>query len=124
MDTDAYGWPTRFFPQRSNRLSQYLPYVSHPIAVHHIARALQDLLKYILFNGLQWSEFGEIKMYTASNRTTRLVSFSFAVLMAVVVNGSMLMKFDSVAKEAALTHSTQALNVAVLETVTIVGRRI
>ncbi len=63
-------------------------------------------------------------MFTSSNRTMRLASVSFAVLMAVVINGSMLMKFDSVATEAAMAHATQARSVAVLETVTIVGRRI
>ncbi len=63
-------------------------------------------------------------MFTASNRTTRLASFSFAVLMAVIVNGSMLMKFDSVAQEAAVAQGSQVRNVAVLETVTIIGHRI
>ena len=63
-------------------------------------------------------------MFTSSNRTTRLASFTFAVLMAVAINGSMLMKFDSVATEATLAQTTQPHNVAVLETVTIVGRRI
>ena len=62
-------------------------------------------------------------MFTSSNRTMRLASVSFAVLMAVIVNGSMLMKFDSVAKRADLAQATQARSVAVLETVTIVGRR-
>ena len=80
--------------------------------------------KYILFNGPQWPLFGEIEMFTSSNRTTRLASFTFAVLMAVVVNGSMLMTFDSVATEATLAQASQPRNVAVLETVTIVGRRI
>jgi hypothetical protein len=65
----------------------------------------------------------EIKMFTASNNTTRLAAFSFAVLMTVVVNGGMLLKFDSVAQEMA-AHSTQPSNVAVLETVTIVARRV
>ena len=59
-------------------------------------------------------------MFTASNRTAHLASLSFAMLMAVAVNGSMLMKFDS----ATLPKSTHVVNVAVLETVTIVGRRI
>ena len=62
-------------------------------------------------------------MFTASNNTTRLAAFSFAVLMAVVVNGGMLMKFDSVAQEVA-ADNTQPSNVAVLETVTVVGRRV
>lgn len=85
---------------------------------------MQIRLKYILFNGPQWPEFGKIKMFTSSNRTTRLASFTFAVLMAVFVNGTMLMKFDSVASEASIAQATQPRNVAVLETVTIVGRRI
>ena len=63
-------------------------------------------------------------MFTSSNRTMRLASVSFAVLMAVVINGSMLMKFDSAATEATLAQATQPRNVAVLETVTIVGHRI
>ncbi|MBC7617575.1 MAG: hypothetical protein H7293_01040 [Candidatus Saccharibacteria bacterium] len=63
-------------------------------------------------------------MFTASNNTTRLAAFSFAVLMAVVVNGGMLLKFDSVAQEMAAANSTQPSNVAVLETVTIVGHRV
>ena len=62
-------------------------------------------------------------MFTTSNRTSRLAGITFAVLMAVVVNGGMLMKFDSVATAASLAQSSQAHNVAVLETVTIVGRR-
>ena len=63
-------------------------------------------------------------MFTASNRTSRLAGITFAVLMTVAVNGSMLMKFDSVATAASLAQSVQASNVAVLDTVTIVGRRI
>ena len=85
---------------------------------------MQIRLKYILFNGPQWPEFGKIKMFTSSNRTTRLASFTFAVLMAVFVNGTMLMKFDSIGSEASIAQATQPRNVAVLETVTIVGRRI
>ena len=63
-------------------------------------------------------------MYTSLNRTTRLASFTFAVLMAVAVNGSMLMKFDRIATDATLAQAAAARNVAVLETVTIVGHRI
>lgn len=63
-------------------------------------------------------------MFTATNRTARFAGITFAVFMAVVVNGSMLMHFDSVATEAALALSPQPANVAVLETVTITGRRI
>lgn len=63
-------------------------------------------------------------MFTGSNRTSRLASFTFAVLMAVAVNGSMLMKFDSVATAASLAQGSQARNVAVLDTVTVVGQRI
>jgi uncharacterized membrane protein len=64
-------------------------------------------------------------MFTASIKTTRLAALSFAVLMAVVVNGGVILKFDSVAHEvAAAANTTQPSNVAVLETVTIVGRRV
>lgn len=63
-------------------------------------------------------------MFKTTNTATRLAGFSFAVLMVVVVNGSMLMKFDSVATSASLAQSAQTRNVAVLETVTVVGRRI
>ena len=63
-------------------------------------------------------------MFTASNNTTRLAAFSFAVLMAVVVNGGVLLKFDSVAQEMAAANSAPTHNVAVLETVTVVGRRV
>ena len=62
-------------------------------------------------------------MFTASNNTTRFASFSFAVLMAVAIHGSMLQKFDSVATAASQAQSAQVSHVAVLETVTIVGRR-
>ena len=62
-------------------------------------------------------------MFTTSKNTIRLAGFSFAVLMAVAVNGGMLLKFDSVAKEMAAVNSAQTHHVAVLETVTIVGRR-
>ncbi len=63
-------------------------------------------------------------MFTASNTVTRLSSFAFAVLMVIAVNGSMLMTFDSVATSASLAQSAKVRQVAVLETVTIVGRRI
>lgn len=63
-------------------------------------------------------------MFTASNNTTRFASFTFAVLMSIAINGSMLLKFDSVATSASLAQSTKAANVAVLDTVTIVGQRI
>ena len=62
-------------------------------------------------------------MFTPSNNTTRLAAFSFAVLMAVVVNGGVVLKFDSVTHEVAAA-ATKPSNVAVLETVTIVGRRV
>lgn len=63
-------------------------------------------------------------MFAASNHTTRMFSFAFAALMAVAIHGSMLMKFDSVASANTAAQGTQARHVAVLETVTVVGRRI
>ncbi len=63
-------------------------------------------------------------MFTASNSVSRLVGFTFAVLMTVVVNGVMLMTFDSVESTTTVAQGSQPPNVAVLETVTIIGRRI
>ena len=63
-------------------------------------------------------------MSTASNRTSRLAGFIFASVMAVGINGGMLMTFNGVATDAYLAHSTQSNNVAVLATVTVVGHRI
>lgn len=63
-------------------------------------------------------------MFTTATRSSRLASFTFAVVMAVAVNGSLLMTFDSVATTACRSQSSEAGNVAVLETVTIVGHRI
>ena len=74
--------------------------------------------------GRSGPKFGEIKMFTASNRTSRLASFTFAVFMVVAINGSILMKFDSAATSASLAQNVQPSNLAVLETVTIVGHRI
>lgn len=63
-------------------------------------------------------------MFKASNTTTRLVGFTFAALMAIAIHGSMLVQFDSVATSASVAQSAKLPQVAVLETVTIVGRRI
>jgi hypothetical protein len=63
-------------------------------------------------------------MFKASNSTTRLAGFTFAVLMAIAINGSMLVKFDGVATSASLAQSAKVRNVVVLDTVTIVGHRI
>ncbi|QTN27080.1 hypothetical protein HZ993_17485 [Rhodoferax sp. AJA081-3] len=66
-------------------------------------------------------------MFTATNNNTRLTAFTFAVLMTMIVHGSMLLTFHDAANDATLaqtTQTTQTRNVAVLDTVTIVGRRI
>ena len=63
-------------------------------------------------------------MFTTAHRSSRLASLTFAFVMAVAVNGSLLMTFDSVATAACRSQSADAGNVAVLETVTIVGHRI
>ena len=62
-------------------------------------------------------------MFTASNTATRLASFTFAVLMVMAVNSSLLVTFDNVATSASAAQSAKVRQVAVLETVTIVGRR-
>ena len=63
-------------------------------------------------------------MFTATNNNTRLTAFTFAVLMTMIVHGSMLLTFHDAANDATLAQTTQVRNVAVLDTVTIVGRRI
>ncbi len=63
-------------------------------------------------------------MTPATYRTSRLAGLAFAVLMTVAVNGGMLVAFDLVATDATLAHTAQASHVAVLDTVTVVGRRI
>lgn len=80
--------------------------------------------QYILFNGPQWLEFGEKKMFTSSNRTSRLAGLMFAAVMAVAIHSSVLMTFDNLATDAYVAQSILPPNVAVLETVTIVGQRI
>ncbi len=62
-------------------------------------------------------------MFASVNRNARIAGFGFAVLMAVVVNGTMLMKFDGVATNAMQAHAAQAMHVAVLDKVVIVGHR-
>ena len=62
-------------------------------------------------------------MFATSITTKRLASLAFAMAMVVAVNGGMLLMFDSVAQEVASVSSAQPANVAVLETVTIIGRR-
>ncbi len=62
-------------------------------------------------------------MFTSSNHTSRLAGFVFAAVMTVAVNSSVLMTFQRVTTDAYLAQSSQTRNVAVLETVTIVGRR-
>lgn len=62
-------------------------------------------------------------MTNSTTRTTHLVGITAAVLMAVVVNGGMLLGFDSVAHEATLEISEASRAVVALETVTVVGRR-
>lgn len=62
-------------------------------------------------------------MFTASNRTSRLAGFIFAGVMAIAINGSMLMTFNGVATDAYLAQNTQSNTVA-LATVTVVGHRI
>ncbi len=63
-------------------------------------------------------------MSTTSNRTSRLAGFIFAAVMAVAINGGMLMTFNGVATDAYLAQSTPSGHVTVLATVTVVGHRI
>ena len=54
-------------------------------------------------------------------RTNRIAALTFAVLMATIVNGSMLWQFNAMATDGAMDSSR---NVVVLETVTVIGHRV
>ena len=58
-----------------------------------------------------------------TNRTTRIVGLLVAVLISVAINGAMLLKFDTIAKEGALANSGQTPSVVTLESVSIVAQR-
>ena len=62
-------------------------------------------------------------MFTTANRTTRTACLSFAILTAIAINGAMLLTFDGVATDAFTAQCINSGNVAILDTVTIVGRR-
>ena len=60
-------------------------------------------------------------MNTNVMRTNRITALMVAVMMTLTVQGGMLWGFNAVGKDSV---GAQASNVAVLETVTIVGRRV
>lgn len=62
-------------------------------------------------------------MTYSTQRSTRLAGFVLAVLMATVVNGSMLWKFDDMAQNGSQGMSYQVPSYITLETVTVVGRQ-
>lgn len=104
--------------------SWYLPYTSPLQVVRRKGRAIEIQDTYILFNGAAVASNLEKKMFATSNTTKRLASLAFAVGMMVAVNGGMLLMFDSASQKMASVNSVQPSNVAVLETVTIIGRRV
>ena len=59
-------------------------------------------------------------MNTNVIRTNRMAALMVAVLMTLTVQGGMLWGFNAASQA---TEETQASSVAVLETVTVVGRR-
>lgn len=62
-------------------------------------------------------------MAYSTERSTRLAGFVLAVLMATVVNGSMLWKFDDMAQNGSQMNSYQVPSYITLETVTVVGHQ-
>ena len=62
-------------------------------------------------------------MAYSTQRSTRLAGFAIAVLMATVVNGSMLWKMDDMAQNGSQGMSTEVPSYITLETVTIVGHQ-
>lgn len=55
--------------------------------------------------------------------SNRLAGFMFAILIATVINGSMLWQFDSLAHVTQLANSAQTPTAITLQTVTIVGHQ-
>ena len=60
-------------------------------------------------------------MTYTTERTIRLASFMLAVVVASVLNGSLLWKFDDIAQNPTLAHA--APTDITLEPVTIIGHR-
>ncbi len=57
---------------------------------------------------------------TGTSNTNRIAAFTLAIVMATLVNGSMLWQFNAMATDGAMDASS---HVAVLETVTVIGHR-
>ena len=57
---------------------------------------------------------------TGTNNTNRFTAFMLALMMAALVNGSMLWQFNAMATDGAMDATS---HVAVLETVTVIGHR-
>ena len=89
-----------------------------------MGRAIEIQGTYILFNGAAVASNLEKKMFATSITTQRLASLAVAMAMVVAVNGGMLLMFDSASQNMASVNSAQPANLAVLETVTIIGRRV
>ncbi|MBC7919102.1 MAG: hypothetical protein H7Y28_14965 [Rhodoferax sp.] len=62
-------------------------------------------------------------MAYSTQRSTRLVGFMLAVMMATAINGSLLWKFDDMAQNGSQGNGTEVPSYITLETVTIVGRQ-
>ena len=58
-----------------------------------------------------------------TNRTTRLVGLLVAVLMSVAINGTMLLKLDTVAQEGVIANSGKTPTVVTLATVNVGAHR-
>jgi hypothetical protein len=69
----------------------------------------------------QWLANWRMNMNANVIRTNRMAALMVAVLMTLTVQGGMLWGFNAASQD---TEEAQSSNVAVLETVTIVGRRV
>ncbi len=56
-------------------------------------------------------------------RTTLFVAFIAAFVMSIALNGGMLMKFDSLAKDADMAQHKSPAQTLQLSTVVVVGKR-
>ncbi len=101
------------------RSSQLSTRFSRHGAVCRKARAIQNQSAYILFN---WPQWPKLEKHMNTDRTTRLAAFALALLVSLVINGTLLWQFDTLAQDGVLASAVPAATVT-LETVTIVGAR-
>lgn len=86
-----------------------------------VAMAMQSASGLSTFSSTGRTWWSQLERIVKISNTTRLASITLAALLTVVTNGSMLMSFNAVAKNATLEQTGQAPTVVTLDTVTVVA---